>query len=462
MSEYRRYSISVQPAPNRAPHPSRFLVKVGKRGLLKHLIKELIQYRGNWRIVASRPCLYGVFSGPIGGFAPRSQHCVGCLRCTVEHPDFVQVLPNPERLDLGGGLLTPEQVDTLLYEAATGRVPVRGAGYRGGFGGRGWDAMWTDMSEIVRPTRDGIHGREFISTVVDLGGRELFLDLEEQGEEPPEPILSLSIPFLFDRLPAADRQALAYRASVLAAHAVDGMAIVPVQVALAEGLAGPAVAPLVAPHEIGQLSGLRSKPRMVELDGWDPGAFGRLRRSLPRTVIALRVPFGSDLLAMVEAGARVFHLGADYLGRTADGFVMEAIQRQHRDLVQAAVREKVTLIGSGGIVAAEHVPKAIISGLDAVALDTALLVALQGRLIPSVEHRGGVYVRIPHVPEEWAVQRLINLVGSWRDQMLEILGAMGMREVRRLRGEMGRAMLQGELEREAFSMIPGYLEAAGD
>ena len=45
---------------------------------------------------------------------------------------------------------------------------------------------------------------------------------------------------------------------------------------------------------------------------------------------------------------------------------------------------------------------------------------------------------------------------AWRDQLLEILGAMGLREVRRLRGEMGRAMLQVELEREAFAEIEGY------
>ena len=30
--------------------------------------------------------------------------------------------------------------------------------------------MWTDMSEIVRPTRDGIHGREYISTSVISAG----------------------------------------------------------------------------------------------------------------------------------------------------------------------------------------------------------------------------------------------------------------------------------------------------
>jgi hypothetical protein len=36
------------------------------------------------------------------------------------------------------------------------------------------------------------------------------------------------------------------------------------------------------------------------------------------------------------------------------------------------------------------------------------------------------------------------------------MGAMGLREVRRLRGETGRAMFQNELEREAFAGIEGY------
>ena len=57
---------------------------------------------------------------------------------------------------------------------------------------------------------------------------------------------------------------------------------------------------------------------------------------------------------------------------------------------------------------------------------------------------------------DWAVQRLVNLSASWRDQLLEILGAMGLREVRRLRGEVGRCMFQTDLEREAFAGIEGY------
>ncbi len=50
----------------------------------------------------------------------------------------------------------------------------------------------------------------------------------------------------------------------------------------------------------------------------------------------------------------------------------------------------------------------------------------------------------------------MNLIASWRDQLLEISGAMGLREVRRMRGEMGRAMFMVDLERESFAGIEGY------
>ena len=46
------------------------------------------------------------------------------------------------------------------YQAETGRIPISGAGYGGKFAGPGFEGIWLDMSEIVRPTRDGIHGRE--------------------------------------------------------------------------------------------------------------------------------------------------------------------------------------------------------------------------------------------------------------------------------------------------------------
>jgi hypothetical protein len=47
----------------------------------------------------------------------------------------------------------------------------------------------------------------------------------------------------------------------------------------------------------------------------------------------------------------------------------------------------------------------------------------------------------------------MNLAAAWRNQLLEVLGAMGIREARRLRGEFGRAMFREDLERDTFQKI---------
>jgi glutamate synthase domain-containing protein 2 len=175
----------------------------------------------------------------------------------------------------------------------------------------------------------------------------------------------------------------------------------------------------------------------------------------------VRLPFGANLLPLIEQGVSTFHLIADYHGASAGGFVLEAIRRTHRALVEQGRREQVTLLGSGGIVAAEHLPKAILCGLDAVGVDLSALIALQGRLKGEALLPDQAAIELPAFEVEWGTKRLLNLVASWRDQLLEILGAMGLREVRRVRGEMGRAMFQADLEREAFADIPGFGEHHG-
>jgi tRNA G26 N,N-dimethylase Trm1 len=48
---------------------------------------------------------------------------------------------------------------------------------------------------------------------------------------------------------------------------------------------------------------------------------------------------------------------------------------------------------------------------------------------------------------------MINLMGAWHNQLIEVLGAMGIREVRRLRGETGRAIFLEDIEKEAFGHL---------
>jgi len=448
MSTYQRYHIETRPTPDISSHPSRFRVRVKKHRLIGLLLRELVQYRANMPVVLSRPCVYGVFSGPLGGLAPREALCVGCLRCTTQYPDIVQIEPNPKRAGVPGTALGPDQVDTILYEARTGRVPVRGAGYRGIFGGAGWDGMWTDMSEIVRPTRDGIHGREFISTLTEIGEKPRYLAIGPSGKlRGPEPrVFGIQVPFLFDLTSPAARSRPLLTAVAEAARRIESLALVPAS--LATRLPGGAhIAPLVRANDDSEVGRLGWVPRLLILEGWDRERFEGFRRRLPETIVGVRVPAESDLSEMVGAGARVIHLVADGAARAGGRFFGDRILEIHKKLVEDGVREEVTLIGSGGIVLAEHVPKAIICGLDAVGLDAALLVALQARLAPA-GREGPLW--------DWAVQRLVNLSASWRDQLLEILGAMGLREVRRLRGEVGRCMFQKDLEREAFAGIAGY------
>jgi hypothetical protein len=44
-------------------------------------------------------------------------------------------------------------------------------------------------------------------------------------------------------------------------------------------------------------------------------------------------------------------------------------------------------------------------------------------------------------------------MGAWRLQILEVLGAMGLREICRLRGERGRAIFAADLEKQFFAPL---------
>jgi hypothetical protein len=465
---YKRYHIKTEAVPNIVPWPNRFIVDVNRFQLAKYMLGEVFHQRGDIKAITSRPCLYGTFSGPIGGFAARPQYCVGCLRCTVQHPEILTISHNPAFRALGDSYFHFGHIGAVAYEAETGSIPVKGAGYRGKFGGEGWDGIWTDMSEIVRPTRDGIHGREFISTVVEIGEKLSYLIFDEDGQ--PVGVmprtLAIPIPFIYDAPPpSVTSDPLADILSNSAVQA-ETLAILPIGLIASSTLKVESIVPLVKVDEIDQVANLSFSPKMIEIAPGDTpttalqSLLSTLQSSFPDTILALRLPYTDreSLLRYAENGIRVFHFIADYHGHSRDGrFVFDLIREAHLAFVEAKMRDQVTLIGSGGIVAAEHVPKAIIAGLDLVALDTPILVAMQAQFEGECKDRAISLFTLPkNLNRDWGIQRILNLTAAWRDQLLEILGAMGLREVRRLRGEIGRAMFQTDLEREAFAEIEGY------
>ena len=106
--------------------------------------------------------------------------CFSCVQgCTK---GLLNLSANPEFLDMGDDYWKPDMILSTWNQADSGKIPVSGAGYRGLFHGPGFDSIWTDMSEIVRPTRDGIHGREYISTSVDIGPKPMRLSFTRRRQ----------------------------------------------------------------------------------------------------------------------------------------------------------------------------------------------------------------------------------------------------------------------------------------
>ena len=177
-----KYHIHTVPASPRVP-------PVGKLGIV-----EWGEDCANCRNCVKRACVYQLYDDEANalrgthGYQDYIYQCKGCLNCVQDCTKGILTrVMNPEYLRLGDEYYTPEIVVSTWFQAETGRIPVSGAGYGGPFCGRGFDAMWTDMSEIVRPTRDGIHGREYINTGVDVGRKLAQLAFEDGrlGAAPP-------------------------------------------------------------------------------------------------------------------------------------------------------------------------------------------------------------------------------------------------------------------------------------
>ncbi|MFO3795984.1 MAG: hypothetical protein ACK8QZ_01700, partial [Anaerolineales bacterium] len=156
-------------------------------------------------------------SPPAGGYPAAFAILEGDAYVKYGHPAF------EGRSQRGDDYWTAEIITQTWYQAETGRIPISGAGYGGKFAGEGFDGLWLDMSEIVRPTRDGIHGREYISTQVDLGARLDRLTFDAQGHLISDlpAWISLPIPVLFDPLPLPLPGRSALRALAEAAQRLD-------------------------------------------------------------------------------------------------------------------------------------------------------------------------------------------------------------------------------------------------
>jgi ferredoxin len=453
-----KYHIQTKPAANRFKEITKSGVIAWEEGCLKCA-----------RCV-KKDCVYKVYEKR--GLDERQMLdsldsvCKDCFRCVQGCPNrLIQKGLNPTYRILGDSYWTPEIISGLWFQAESGRIPVSGAGYGGPFSGPGFDAMWTDMSEIVRPTRDGIHGREYISTTVDLGRKLMMLEFDGTGEmtSVPPPLVEIPLPIIFDFLPWSPPRHQITQAILQGAKGLGTFATI------RESDLEPTMAPLlpnIMLHLDGKSGGLNRdlirNLRIIEIpDGDEALALqGAVKEINPELVVVIRADLSPGVservLHLTRSGAEVIHLCADEQGlERADKpfFIKDRVKEIHLRLVESGLRDQITLLAGGGIAMAEHLAKLIICGADALTVDIPLLVAMECRVCRRCKAGITCPVELDKVNPAWGGTRIVNLIAAWQSQLLEILGAMGMREVRRLRGEMGRAMFFEDLEKEIFSSM---------
>ena len=456
---FERYHIPLRSVPGRAPPVPKYVI----------LRADNCINCGK----CERSCIYGVHkrseADPRKMADPINQLCKNCFRCIDDCPQrSLTMSPGAEYRSLARGIWTSQRLATVWAEAETGKIPVLGAGYRGMFAGPGYDGMWTDMSEIVRPTRDGIHGREYISTSVDIGRKPGHLEFAGDStlSTTMPPLIELPIPVVLDatrmrttsdELLTGFARAAKYLNTLLFAHPdtmtknasseINGH-LVPVYPETTD------VDKMVLPAGV----------RAVELTYTVKWKYDlkQLRAKYPDLVISFRLSAQKNverrILDLAHSGVDVAHVVFDEEGMENTDIdprhSKESLRAIHKTLVGAAIRDEITVIAGGGIAAAEHVPKSIICGADVVALERAVAIALECRNCITCSD-GSCPVNLHGSPPDWVEGRISNMVGAWKDQLLEILGAMGLREVRRLRGETGRAIFFEDVESESFADVSG-------
>ena len=403
---------------------------------------------------------------------PNTVVCRNCFRCIQECPrGALEKSLDKDFLNIGGAYWKADMFITLWKQAEDGKVPVTGAGYRGPFTGDGFDSMWTDMSEIVRPTRDGIHGREYISTSVELGRKLNHLAFGDKGQllSKIHATVDIPIPIIFD-IPADNLSPNVKMALVKAAAELNTFIVLPVKeiTPKIEKYINNIIV-LMTPAEIDKHQGLIKNARIVameytsELESKLPALKDKIRKAgNALTIIRVGVTKSVEgiVAGLAQGGAEIIHIVADYRGREIQGSAGEdcrlfkdVIRAVHLKLVDDRIRDEVTIIASGGIAMAEHVPKAMLCGADLTAIDLPLLIAVGARIYEEPEKIIVLPDGLEKIPVKTVRQRIINLMSAWHSQLLEVMGAMGIREARRLRGETGRAIFFEEIDNETFGKL---------
>jgi glutamate synthase domain-containing protein 2 len=448
----------------------------------------------------------------------RDENCVDCQRCVVFCPTRAITITNTPLEYRYHRNWTASVIDDINKQAETGGVLLTGMGTDKDYPVY-WDHLLLNASQVTNPSIDPL--REPMELVTYLGSKPEKLEIDEKTLElktkmPPQ--VKLNVPVMFSAM-SYGAVSLNVQKSLAKAAAEIGTMWNTGEGGLHSSLKKYADNTIVqvASGRFGVHSEYLHNGRIVEIkigQGAKPGIGGHLPGEKVSSEVSLTrmIPEGSDaispaphhdiysiedLLQLIHAlkeatnytkpisvkiaavhnaaaiASGIVRGGADMV--VIDGFrgatgaapkiirdnvgipIELALASVDNRLREEGIRNKASIVVSGGIRNSGDIIKAIALGADAVYIGTSALIAL-GCHVCQQCHTGKCAWGIctsdlkltKRINPDVGAQRLVNLLRGWSLEIKDILGGLGVNSIESLRGNRlhlrGVGLSNSELE----------------